>query len=216
MNGSPKTPPARYETGALITGYPRYGVSQVKHRPFSEKVGLPGLGNSEGHPVERRNDMDRQSAAQHLVIEVGVQIGQDGAPGFYAFDPAKRVLERKVTRVRPIAQAIAIPTAGAAKGRTVLRWNAAEVARIGEVAEAEAERGDIAVLLEERQDGDRSALPLDGDRRPGGQPALGQDRRVVAAGRRCEAIAELGVHRRRGVIVEMDVDAPVPLEEQRA
>jgi hypothetical protein len=43
---------------------------------------LLGFRDGERHPVESRHDMDRQLAAQHLVVKVGVQIGQDGEPGF--------------------------------------------------------------------------------------------------------------------------------------
>ena len=64
--------------------------------------------------------------------------------------------------------------------------------------------------------GDRSALPLDGHGRAGGQPVFGQDRRILAAGRRCEAIAEFGVQRCRRRLVEIDVDPLPALEEQRA
>ena len=50
----------------------------------------------------------------------------------------------------------------------------------------------------------------------GHQPVLGHDRRIVAAGRRREAIAEFIVQRRAGRFVEIDVDAPAALDEQRA
>ncbi len=67
-----------------------------------------------------------------------------------------------------------------------------------------------------RQRLDRAALPLDHDRRSGGEPVLGHDRRIFAAGRRFEAIAEALLHHRRGLFVEIDVDAPPALDEQRA
>ena len=45
---------------------------------------------------------------------------------------------------------------------------------------------------------------------------LGHDRRILAAGRRREAIAETGAHHLRRVFVEVDVDALPLLHEQRA
>ena len=58
--------------------------------------------------------------------------------------------------------------------------------------------------------------PGDRDRLAGGQPMLAHDRRVLAAGRRLEAIAEAGAHRFGGLLVEVDVDRPPLLDEQRA
>ena len=51
---------------------------------------------------------------------------------------------------------------------------------------------------------------------PGHQPALAQDRRIFAAGRRHEAIAEAGVQGARGRLVEIDVDAAALVHEKRA
>ena len=51
---------------------------------------------------------------------------------------------------------------------------------------------------------------------PRHQPVLGHDRRIFAAGRRHEAIAETGVHGARGGLVEIDVDAAALVHEQRA
>ncbi len=61
-----------------------------------------------------------------------------------------------------------------------------------------------------------TALPLDDDLPAGREPVLGHDRRVLAAGRRREAVAEAGVHGRRGALVQMDVDALPLVQEQCA
>ncbi len=51
---------------------------------------------------------------------------------------------------------------------------------------------------------------------PGDQAVLGDDRRIFAAGRRHEAIAEAGVHRARCRFVQIDVDAPALAARTRA
>ena len=50
---------------------------------------------------------------------------------------------------------------------------------------------------------------------PGYEPVLAQDRRIFAAGRRHEAIAEAGMHGARGRLVEIDVDAAALVHEER-
>ena len=146
-------------------------------------------------------------AAQHLVIEIGVQIGQDGAARLEPLDPGERVVEREMARVRPVAQRIDDPDVEAGERRDALRRQAAQVARIGEVAEAEAEEAMSPCSCRIGSAVIGAALPLDGDGLAGRQPVLGDDRRIVAAGRRREAIAEAGAHRLRRVLVEIDVDA---------
>ena len=47
------------------------------------------------------------------------------------------------------------------------------------------------------------------------EPVLGQNRRIFAAGRRHEAIAEAGLHSLRGRLVEIDVDAAALVHEKR-
>ena len=59
--------------------------------------------------------MDRQFAAQHLVVEIGVQIGQDGAARLEPFDPAERIRQRQVTGMRPVAQRVDTQTSRSAK-----------------------------------------------------------------------------------------------------
>ena len=58
--------------------------------------------------------------------------------------------------------------------------------------------------------------PSIADALAGHQPVLAQDRRIFAAGRRHEAIAEAGVQGARGRLVHVDVDAAALVHEQRA
>ena len=72
------------------------------------------------------------------------------------------------------------------------------------------------MLLQNGQGGDGAALPFDRDLVARRQAMLADHRRVLAAGRRLEAIAEPGVHHRRGLFVEIDVDQSPLFEVQRA
>src|SRR5262245_4111341 len=166
--------------------------------------------------VEGGLHVGRQLAAQLFVIEIGMEIGQDRAAGLDPRDPRERVLDTEMARMRPVAQRVHDPDFGAGKGRDAGLRQAAEVAGIGEPAEAESQGGDIAMLLEDRQHRDRTALPVDGDASAGRQPVLGHDRRIFTAGRRLETIAEAGAQHLRSPFVEIDVDPPPPTDEERA
>ena len=50
---------------------------------------------------------------------------------------------------------------------------------------------------------------------PGRQPMLPQDRRILAAGRRPEAIAEPGMHGPRGRLIHVDIDRLAGFHEKR-
>ena len=54
-----------------------------------------------------------------------------------------------MARVRPVAQRVDDPDIEIGQGGRALSRNAAEVARIADIAEAKAERGNIAVLLQD-------------------------------------------------------------------
>ena len=47
------------------------------------------------HAIIARHDAGRQFSAQFLVIEVGMQVGQDGAARLELADPAQRIVEIK-------------------------------------------------------------------------------------------------------------------------
>ena len=91
-----------------------------------------------------------------------------------------------------------------------------DVRRVGQVAEAEAERGDVAVVLQNRQSLDRASLPVNINDFARHQTLLVEDWRIFAAGRCHEAIAEAGVHGAGCRFIEVDVDLPTLVDEQRA
>jgi len=53
--------------------------------------------------------MDWQLAAEHVVIEIGVEIGKDRAPRLDALDPAQRVTDREMTWMRGVAKGVEDP-----------------------------------------------------------------------------------------------------------
>ena len=122
---------------------------------------------------------------------------------------ASASVEAEMARMRLVAQRIDDPEVEPGERRDALVRQVAEVARIGQAAEAEAERGDVAMLLQERQRGDRAALPRRSSPAcPAASRCSFEDRRIVAAGRRREAIAEARRACIRAVaLVEIDVDA---------
>ena len=123
-----------------------------------------------------------------------------------------------MARMRPVAQRVDDPDIEVGQRRDACRRQTAEVAGISELAEAKAERGQCSPWsCSTGRTAIAPALPRDGDRRAGDEPVLGHDRRIFAAGRRGEAIAEPATNDSSTVaLVEVDVDAPSPLEEQRA
>ena len=69
-----------------------------------------------------------------------------------------------MARMRRRPQRVEDPDVEARHRRVGLCRDAAEVAGIGEIADAEAEREDLAMVLPERQDLDVAARPGDGQR----------------------------------------------------
>src|ERR1700742_151440 len=60
-------------------------------------------------PVIGRLDARRQLPLQGLVVEVDMQIGQDGALGLYPRDPVEGLREMGVARMRRVAQGVDDP-----------------------------------------------------------------------------------------------------------
>src|SRR5262245_1095523 len=85
------------------------------------------------------------------------------------------------------------------------------IGRIGEAAEAEAERLAGAVDLPERQRFDRAPGTLDADRFAGADLMTLEDRRVFACGRRVETIGETRAElpARHGIVVDIDAAVAV-------
>src|ERR671927_217029 len=92
------------------------------------------------------------------------------------------------SRIRLVSWRIEDPDVeGGQCGERVV-WESADVRRVCEAAEAEAERFDLAVDLPERMDFDRPPGAFDHERDTGGDVVVLQDRRIIAARRRTEAV----------------------------
>src|SRR5579859_2621992 len=93
-----------------------------------------GMGHFEAHSVETRLDLGRQLAAQMVVVEISVQVREDGAARLEALDPGERVADREVARVWAVTQRIDNPhVEPGERGRAFVR-HAAEVARVADIA----------------------------------------------------------------------------------
>jgi len=101
------------------------------------------------------------------VIEVDVEVGQDRLARGVALDVLEGFAEAEVTGVWRGTQSIEDPDVEAGDGTVGFWRDAAQVARVGEGANAEAERNDLAMVLPERQDVDVSARPA-ADSQPSG------------------------------------------------
>ena len=80
-------------------------LSREQVGPFARSPsGERGVGHDDLQAIEGGLNMRRQLAAQLVIIEIGMQIGQDRTGGFDAGDPTERVIDAEMARVRPIAQ----------------------------------------------------------------------------------------------------------------
>jgi hypothetical protein len=143
-------------------------------------------------PVEPGLHIGRQPGAQCLVVQIGMKVGQDRPGRLNPFDPRQCIVDAEMARMRLISERIHDPDIDPCQGSYAGLGQAAQVTGIGQGAEPEAQGRNIPVLLEDGEDHDRTALPVDGDRLAGLEPMLGHDRGVFTAGRRLEAIAEAG------------------------
>src|SRR5579862_8013272 len=150
--------------------------------------------------------MGRQSGAKLFVIEVGVQIGEDRAPWRDPLDPCQRLADREMSRMRRVAQRIDDPQIEPRERRNALRREVTHIARISCRAEPEAKRGNVAMILQERQRSDSAAGAFDRDRFAGAQPVLVKNWRIGAAWRLDETVLESRVDDLTGRLVEIDVD----------
>ena len=71
--------------------------------------------------VECRFYMRRQLGAQVVVIEVGMQVGQDRSGGFDPPNPCQRVVDTEVAWVWPVTERIHDPDFGAGQRRNAGR-----------------------------------------------------------------------------------------------
>ena len=75
------------------------------------------------------------------------------------------------------------------------------------------QQNQLLAFLENRQNGDRAALPLNHHWLACHQALFDGNRRVFAAGWGGEAIAKAGFHCARGEFVQVDIDAPPFIDE---
>ena len=145
-----------------------------------------------------------------------MQVRQDGAPRLDARDPLNGIADAEMARMRRVAQRIDDPDIKPGEfTQTVIR-QVGEVAGVGQSAKPEAQRVDVAMALEERQNVDGAAGTVDRDGLPSRDPMAINNWRVFAAGRRREAIAEALTHHLFGRRIEIDIDTLPGLDEKAA
>src|SRR4029077_1370000 len=168
------------------------------------------------HAVIGGLDIGQQFLLQFLIVEVDMHMGEDRAFRPHALDPGQRLIDAEMARMRGVAERIDDPYIEIAQISQRLLRKIAHVRRIGDTAEAEAERLAGAVDLPEWQRLDHPARALDHHRDAGGQLMLVQDWRIVAAGKRLEAIREARAELIACYLVEIDLDAPMTVISDHA
>ena len=114
------------------------------------------------HAVIGRDNVRRQALPQHLVVEIGMHVGDDGAARLEAIDPGQRVVDAEMAGMPGIAQPVDDPEFEMFQKRPARGRDVADIGRVGGLADPIAERRNIAVLQEERRKRHRTALPFDG------------------------------------------------------
>ncbi len=104
-----------------------------------------------------------------------MQVRQDRAFRFDPADPLQRLIEMEMARMRRSAQRVDDPDVQAGQCRNAVGRQAFDISGIGDIAKAEPERGDVAVILQDGQEFYRAALPLDRDRLARDQAFFGGD-----------------------------------------
>src|SRR5690554_489149 len=157
------------------------------------KTGVPPWRRSGNRPLKAesvvgRLDIGWQHCLERPVIEIDMKIGDDRMSRPQALDPAERILQREMARMRARTQRVDDPDAEIGKQADCAIGNVLDVGQVGDVAEAKAERIDVAVIDQGRLHGNPSAPAVDGEGFARDDTVLLEDWRVVRAGRRCEAV----------------------------
>src|SRR4051812_37044641 len=97
------------------------------------------------HTVICRLDTGGKLGLQRPVVEVDMHVGQDGALRFQPLDPGERFGQAEMARMRYRAQGIDDPQIEIAQRRETLIGNVADIRRIGDIADTETKRGDVAM-----------------------------------------------------------------------
>src|SRR5687768_433735 len=80
--------------------------------------------------VVARLDMGRQLAPQGFVVQIRVHVGEDRALGLEALDPAERICNAPVARMRLVAQCVDHPNVQPGECRRARGGQAAQIAGI--------------------------------------------------------------------------------------
>src|ERR1700738_4313332 len=102
------------------------------------------------HAIERRFDIRRKFAFEPREVEITMKIGENRALGPQFGDPFEGFRQGKMTGVRRIAQSVDDPHVEAFEKTEALDRNGIEIRRIGHLAKAKTERGNLAVFKLER------------------------------------------------------------------
>ncbi len=121
-----------------------------------------------------------------------------GTPRLQPVDPVERLRQREMARMRRVAQRIHDPDIEARQRRRRCHPACRPGRPNTRCRRTESPSDGMSPWsLQDRQGGDRRRRrPSIVTGSPGADPVLGQDRRILAAGRRHEAIAEARMHRR--------------------
>ena len=109
------------------------------------------VGKLDAEPIVSRLDMGGSRLAQLVVVQVRMQIGQDRPPRPELLDQRERFVDAQMAGMRFVTQGVDDPDVEVGERREALRRQPDQVAGVGEPAKAEAERGDVAMLLQDRQ-----------------------------------------------------------------
>jgi hypothetical protein len=86
-----------------------------------------------------------QALPQHLVVQIGMHVGDDGALRLEAIDPGQRVADAEMAGMVRIAQAVDNPEVEIFEVRPAHFRNIADVGRVGGGAYPIAERRDVSM-----------------------------------------------------------------------
>src|SRR3569832_684522 len=107
-------------------------------------------------------DVRWQALTQHLVIQVGMHVGDDGTAWLEALEPRQRVIDTEMTGMPRVAQPVDNPQIKVFQKGPAFGRNVVDVRRVRRIRNPIAERGNIAVLHEECRKRHRSPLPFNG------------------------------------------------------
>src|SRR5690606_24118720 len=121
-------------------------------------------------------------------------------------------VERQMAWVRVVLQGIDDEQVEPAELRECRFGKSTDVGTIGQIADTEAERHDLAMELGQRPKDDRAALPVYHDRRVRLDGVALEDRRIGTARRRLKTVPESLQEAFKGLGVGKDVYSPALLD----